>query len=91
MWFFMALEPPLGMYTQRMFLDRVFQKGYRPAIKAKWPEEVSSLIRQCWDENPHTRPGFDEIKGRLKDFARSVDPEISSLMGKEIASLMGKV
>lgn len=83
MWYILALEPPLGMYTPRMFLDRVFQRGYRPAIKEKWPEELKSLIRQSWDEKIEVRPDFEEIKHRLREFTKISDPEIASLMGDE--------
>lgn len=83
MWYILALEPPLGMYTQRMFLDRVFEKGYRPAIREKWPEELKSLIRSSWDENIARRPDFDEIKHRLKTFMKGSDPEIASILGDD--------
>lgn len=83
MWYILALEPPLGLYTPRMFIERVFAKGYRPAIRDKWPEELKNLIRQSWDENHEVRPPFDEIKRRLRAFVREVDPEIASLMPEE--------
>ena len=83
MWYIMALEPPLGLYTSRMFLERVFARGYRPAIKDKWPEDIKDLIRESWDENLETRPAFDQIKRRLRHFAREIDPEIASLMADE--------
>jgi serine/threonine protein kinase len=84
MWYIMALEPPLGMYTPNMFLDRVFRRGYRPAIKDKWPEGIKSLIREGWDDNCTIRPSFEDIKQRLKEFAREQDPEIHRLMGDDL-------
>ena len=86
MWYILALEPPLGVYTPKMFLDRVFEKGYRPAIRDKWPEELKSLVRISWDESIQARPSFEEIKRLLKDFARNCDPEIASLMRDEQSS-----
>ena len=82
MWYIMALEPPLGLYTQKMFLERVFEKGYRPAIKDKWPEDIKDLIRKSWDENLETRPCFDGIKRRLRVFIREIDPEIAALLSE---------
>ena len=83
MWYIMALEPPLGSYTPKMFIERVFEKGYRPAIREKWPDELKNVIRQSWNENPEERPSFDDIKRSLRAFTRTIDPEIASMMVTE--------
>ena len=84
MWHIMALEPPFGLYTANMFLDRVFSKQYRPAIIEKWPTEVSSLMRESWDSNIDNRPSFKDIMERLQAFASQVDPEVASFMRSSI-------
>ena len=90
MWYIMALEPPLGMYTQKMFIERVFGKGYRPALKDKWPEGIKSLIREGWDDDHNVRPDFTTIKRRLKAFAKENDSEIAKLMGDDDRSKSSK-
>eukprot|EP00527_Entomoneis_sp_CCMP2396_P004335 CAMPEP_0198140306 /NCGR_PEP_ID=MMETSP1443-20131203/3484_1 /TAXON_ID=186043 /ORGANISM="Entomoneis sp., Strain CCMP2396" /LENGTH=423 /DNA_ID=CAMNT_0043802679 /DNA_START=40 /DNA_END=1311 /DNA_ORIENTATION=+ len=87
MWNIMALEPPLGMYTPNMFLDRVFAKNYRPAINEKWPADISNIIRDSWDPEIDRRPSFQDIMDRLKIVASELDPEISSFMGSSMRSL----
>uniref|UniRef100_A0A7S3P9Q1 Protein kinase domain-containing protein n=1 Tax=Amphora coffeiformis TaxID=265554 RepID=A0A7S3P9Q1_9STRA len=80
MWYIMALEPPLAVYTPKMFVERVFERGYRPAIREKWPEELKTLIRQSWDDSPFERPSFDDIKRALRAFSQTIDPELASMM-----------
>ena len=72
-WYIMALEPPLGMYTQRLHIDRVFMKGYRPAIKEKWPPKLSNLMRSCWSDNIKKRPDFKKIMIVLKELIAKPD------------------
>lgn len=86
MWNIMALEPPLGLYTPNMFVDRVFNKQYRPAINEKWPSGVGSLIRDSWEADFNHRPDFLDIMDRLKMVASELDPEISSFMGSSMRS-----
>ena len=66
MWYIMALEPPFGFYTQEMIADRVFKRGSRPAVFRRWPEALSSLIKQAWDSDVSQRPSFAEIALILK-------------------------
>jgi serine/threonine protein kinase len=79
-WYLLALQPPMGLYTPGMFLDRVFQRGHRPAMKESWPDDWTDLMRACWDVDIHARPLFPEIRQSLKKFIRQIDPEVSSFM-----------
>jgi serine/threonine protein kinase len=81
MWYILALEPPMGMYSQKMFIERVFSKGYRPAIKETWPEELSDLMRSCWSEHIDERPSFKEVMKVLKAELSTLDPHVASLVG----------
>jgi len=80
MWYIMALEPPMGLYTPRMFIDKVFKKGSRPATMAKWSPRLSNLMKACWVEDPFQRPSFVEIAKELRDEMASVDPHLASTM-----------
>mmetsp|Transcript_8675 Transcript_8675/g.24027 ORF Transcript_8675/g.24027 Transcript_8675/m.24027 type:complete len:413 (-) Transcript_8675:2009-3247(-) len=86
LWYIMALEPPFGMYTPNMFLDRVFSKNYRPVINEKWVDGISSLMREGWDAEIAKRPDFPQITDRLKAVALDLDPELASFMGASIRS-----
>jgi serine/threonine protein kinase len=81
MWYSMALEPPMGMYTPNMFIDRVFTKGSRPILKDKWPEGLKRLMKQCWSPNINERPNFEDVMMALHREVDLVDPEIASFMG----------
>ncbi|XP_030379312.1 mitogen-activated protein kinase kinase kinase isoform X2 [Scaptodrosophila lebanonensis] len=35
------------------------------------PQEWSSLMKSCWETDPHKRPGFKEILNQLENIARS--------------------
>jgi serine/threonine protein kinase len=80
MWYIMALEPPMGLYTPKMFIDRVFQRGYRPAIKEKWSPTLSSLIRSSWSEDLFVRPSFQEIMTALRNEVQEENPQVASRM-----------
>jgi serine/threonine protein kinase len=79
-WYLLALQPPMGLYTPSMFLDRVFQRGHRPAMKESWPADWTNLMRACWDADLQARPSFFEIRQYLKKFIRKIDPEVSSFL-----------
>mgnify|MGYP000075692263 CR=1 FL=1 len=81
MWYAMALEPPMGMYTPNMFVDRVFKRGSRPVLKDKWAEGVKSLMKRCWSPDIDERPDFRSIMMALHKEVDLVDPEIASFMG----------
>jgi len=82
MWYILALEPPFGFYTPRMFIDRVFTRGYRPLIKDKWPDTIGQLMRKCWSENIHERPSFKDVMAALKKQASLMDSQIASFMSE---------
>lgn len=85
MWYIMALEPPMGMYTPKMFIDRVFQLGYRPATNDKWPKGLTRLMKLCWSDEIDERPNFHDIKAQLKKELITIDPQnMSFLLASEI-------
>ena len=66
MWYMLALEPPFGLYSEKMLAERVFKRGYRPQVFNRWPAAVSDLIKQAWHEDIAERPSFQEISRVLK-------------------------
>lgn len=81
LWYSMALEPPMGMYTPNMFIERVFKRGSRPVLKDKWPEGLKALMKNCWSSDINERPNFGGIKIALQREVDLVDPEIASFLG----------
>jgi len=39
----------------------VLEKKARPKLDPEWPPRLSSLLRRCWDQDPNSRPSFNEI------------------------------
>jgi serine/threonine protein kinase len=83
LWYIMALEPPLSLYTPEMILDRVFEKGHRPATKVKWSPAITELLRMCWSEELLERPSFKEIMSKLQNIVRTDDKHAASMMMHE--------
>ena len=48
-------------------LNKAIAKRFRPQIRASWPDEIRSLINDCWNKNPRARPAFSEAAGRLSN------------------------
>ena len=80
MWYFLALEPPYGMYTPNMIVDRVHRKGYRPLVDDKWPDRVSDLLTECWATRITMRPSFTEVAGVLKKQIEELEPMIGQAL-----------
>ncbi|GAX24281.1 hypothetical protein FisN_4Lh016 [Fistulifera solaris] len=90
MWYIMALEPPFGAYLPNMFFERVFQKGYRPAMKDKWSDPLKTLMKESWSSDVSERPSFEAIQKTLRDVAKSLDPGIANFLAADTASSNGK-
>ena len=42
-------------------------RGVRPNIPADCPDEIQSLMEDCWETNPHKRPLFKDVVTRLDE------------------------
>ena len=62
--------------------------GVRPAIPAKWPQELQDLVADCWHQCPRQRPTAIEVRERLE----KLRPVIQKTMDKPgvISKLMSK-
>jgi serine/threonine protein kinase len=85
MWFILALEPPFGLYTENMIMDRCWAKGYRPVIFKRWNNIIKDIIKQAWDQNPSARPSFLDVSLALKQELMNFDH--SKFAGSSITSL----
>ena len=61
LWELVAFKKPYdGMYREEFYV-RVVQGGQRPAINKKWPDDLTELMKCCWDAEISNRPNFTEI------------------------------
>ena len=80
--YILALEPPMGSYTPNMFMDRVFERNYRPSVQNKdWSPTVVRLLQRCWRKEIKARPSFNDILRVLRTEIKYVDPNIGRIMG----------
>lgn len=61
----LALEAPFDGITAQSFPKFVFEKGARPVPNAKWPTELSSLMKQCWSPTISERPSMAVVSKAL--------------------------
>lgn len=68
-----------GMILWEMFHQRIpyanmnpfqislrYSQGERPKIDIDCPKRLEKLIKECWNQNAHQRPSFDQILERLQ-------------------------
>jgi serine/threonine protein kinase len=79
-WYMLALEPPFGMYTEKMIEERVFRLGHRPTIFDSWSDRVATLLRRSWDQDLSVRLSFDAIQ-------RDLQTELGEIEGDKISGL----
>lgn len=64
-------------------LMQMVAMGTRPELDPDVPVAYQSLIKDCWDEQPDSRPGFDEIIERLKELGPRNEPDSNKLSAYE--------
>jgi serine/threonine protein kinase len=78
MWYMLALEPPFGLYSEKMLAERVFKRNYRPKVFSRWPAAVSKIMQQAWHEDIAERPSFQEISRVLKQEVCASNSKLSA-------------
>jgi serine/threonine protein kinase len=80
-WYILALEPPLGTFTNSMFVDRVFTRGCRPAVNGKWSKCIRRILKHSWQSDISKRLDFQTVLKTLRkeiqlgEFAYNVDDD----------------
>jgi serine/threonine protein kinase len=80
MWYILALEPPFALYTEKMMVERVCQRGTRPKVFNSWSDRMKNMITQGWSINPKERPSFETIINHLKDELTELDPKLAAMV-----------
>lgn len=61
LWELVAFKKPYDGMNREEFYNRVVHGGERPAINKKWPEDLTELMKSCWDAEIVHRPNFSDI------------------------------
>lgn len=48
LWELNTLKKPFDGLDREQFYERVVHGGERPPLSRKWPEELTSLMTDCW-------------------------------------------
>lgn len=67
LWELVAYEKPFSGMNREEFYEKVVHSGYRPEITKKFPDDLASLIRDCWSHVIGVRPNFSKIIEIIKD------------------------
>jgi hypothetical protein len=49
LWELVAFKKPYDGMNREEFYLRVVRGGERPAISKKWPEDLTELMKSCWE------------------------------------------
>lgn len=74
LWYILALEPPFGLFTPKMILERV-PKGYRPVLVDAWSEGIKMILSKCWNGKIKARPSFPTVMEMLKREVALIAPK----------------
>ncbi|KAL7541284.1 hypothetical protein ACHAXR_011179 [Thalassiosira sp. AJA248-18] len=61
LWELVAFKKPYDGMNREEFYSRVVHGGERPVINKKWPEDLTELMKSCWDAEVVQRPNFSDI------------------------------
>eukprot|EP00043_Microstomoeca_roanoka_P016057 m.161736 g.161736 ORF g.161736 m.161736 type:complete len:939 (+) comp16381_c0_seq2:1676-4492(+) len=53
-------------------VERVAEQNYRMPQPKECPDELYHLMLDCWNDDPESRPAFDELRQKLRKFAEEV-------------------
>ena len=76
LWYMLALEPPFGLYTEKMIDERVFRQGYRPTIFQSWSKRMGQVLTHSWHQDCRKRPSFRQLMNALKQELIELDPRL---------------
>ena len=79
LWQMASHERPFRGFNVEEFEARVARGGERPSLPQHWPEGLRELLRDCWQAEPHRRPGFGAVVRRLEALLRQ---EAGELVGR---------
>jgi len=64
-------KPPWPYDSGLVAIKKASEEGERPAIPRSWDSRLGELLQHCWDENPSSRPSFQQVLNTLHLYRRS--------------------
>ena len=73
LWEFWSKDPPYkGIKAKEVGIKVKNNKNFRPKIPDEVPQEISELIKCCWDADPEKRPSFLDIINYIDEYLKSL-------------------
>jgi serine/threonine protein kinase len=71
LWELNAGKKPFDGLNRELFYERVVHGGERPPMLKKWPEELKTLLTDCWSADIDVRPSFTEIVNKIDEMLKN--------------------
>ena len=75
---------PFKEFNANQICIVVCKNQMRPTLPENTPQELSALIKRCWDQNPEKRPSFNEILSEMVEnkiyFIGSQEDEVENFI-----------
>ncbi|OHT14681.1 TKL family protein kinase [Tritrichomonas foetus] len=84
LWEIVTGKTPYSGMDAHTIIKNVLTQGMRPEIPEDVAPEFAALMTRCWEEDPYTRPTFDEIVRLFKANVLLLDGADSSAVAKYI-------
>lgn len=65
-------KPPWPLMNGLEAVRRASEEGDRPVIPRNWDQRLSTLLMECWDDNPSARPPFRTILDSLNKYSSTL-------------------
>uniref|UniRef100_A0A6B2L2L3 Protein kinase domain-containing protein n=1 Tax=Arcella intermedia TaxID=1963864 RepID=A0A6B2L2L3_9EUKA len=73
-------------YKGKKGLAKYVLSGYRPAIEKNWPQSLTTILSNCWHQDPNRRPLFREIIGQWPSL--TIDVLCPDKWGREVCKVL---
>ena len=74
LWELWSKDPPYKGILAKDVANLVKKdKNFRPKIPEIVPDEISDLMKKCWDYEPQKRPSFNKIINYIEEYMRNMD------------------
>jgi serine/threonine protein kinase len=80
LWQILTTEIPFEGYSMSMFSKKVVNSGHRPACDPKWPQSLTTMMKNGWGDFKK-RPSMEDVCTTLRDeINKNTDEEVDEIM-----------
>lgn len=69
LWEMISEQEPFPGFSRKQLLTNVVEQGQRPMLNSNTPEDIASIIHNCWNPEPKHRPDFFYIQSVLASYS----------------------